>query len=58
MATKDVEPVGEEGIKLKEASEENYLHLVPQALGGVEVDIALLGQIRSGRPSFVNAITG
>ncbi|XP_028404320.1 interferon-inducible GTPase 1-like [Dendronephthya gigantea] len=47
-------------IALKEIKLEanDYLHVVSEAQDGVIVNIALVGQIGSGRPSFVNAITG
>ena len=61
MATKDVEPVGEEGIELKEANEGNHLHVISGAQDvpvEVDINIATVGKIGSGRYSFVNVITG
>ena len=55
MAAKDTRL---EEIEVEEADGKNYLHLVSPELDGVVVDIALLGQIGSGRPNFVNALTG
>ncbi|XP_028404265.1 interferon-inducible GTPase 1-like [Dendronephthya gigantea] len=58
MASKDT--AGLEDIELEEATEENlYLHMVsetPDVRIEVDLHIAIVGKIGSGRSSFVNAI--
>lgn len=58
MATK---VVGVEGIELKEANKENYLHVVSGAQYvpvEVNIRIAIVREVGNSRSSFVNAIRG